>query len=109
MRGHPTLKSNRKNLITMSRPIIKSHTFAGRKLKIDLDPDECDGLVDCPFGNDAAPTMRIFGNLNTKAGLETVIHETLHVLRWSETETVIDKTANELARFLWRLNYRIKK
>ncbi len=91
----------------MNKP-IRTHTFAGRKLKIDLG-SECDGLVDCPYGNDAVPTMRIFSNLNTKAGLETVIHETLHVLRWSETEIVVDKTANELARFLWRLGYRIKK
>jgi len=89
--------------------IVRSHTFNGRKLKIDLCETECDGLVDCPYGNDAVPTMRIFGDLNTRTGLETVIHETLHVLRWSETEAVIDKTANELARFLWRLNYRIKK
>lgn len=93
----------------MGRPIVKSHTFAGRKLKIDLFPQECDGMVDCPYGNDAVPTMRIFGDLNTRPGMETVIHETLHVLRWAESEGVIAKTAEELAKFMWRLGYRIKK
>ena len=90
----------------MSRPIL-SHTFAGRKLKVDLFPQECDGMVDCPYGTDATPTMNIFGDLNTKSGLETVIHATLHVLRWAESEDVVAKTAKELARFLWRLGFRI--
>ncbi len=86
----------------MNKP-IRTHTFAGRKLKIDLFPQECDGMVNCPYGNDTAPTMNIFGNLNTRSGMETVIHETLHVLRWAESEDVITKTDVERAKFLWRL------
>ena len=87
---------------------VKTHTFAGRKVDIDIFPDGVDGMVDCPYGTDATPTMHLFKDLNTRDGLETVIHETLHVLWWAKTHDKTEETAQELAKFLWRLGYRLK-
>ena len=87
---------------------VKTHTFAGRKVIIDIDPDGLDGIVDCPYGTDATSTMHILKDPATKGGFETIIHETLHILRWAETEEVVEKTAYELCKFLWRLGYRMK-
>ncbi len=88
---------------------VKSHTFNGRKIFIDFHGKGVNGITDCPYRKDATATMTIFCPLNTKIGLETVIHETLHVLNWNQTEKAVEKTAEELAKFLWRIGYRLKK
>ncbi len=87
------------------KPIL-THTFNGHKVNIDLYGKACDGIVDCPYGTNPTPTMRIFCDLKTRDGLESVIHETLHVIHWNRTEAAVEKAANELAKFLWRIGYR---
>ena len=63
-----------------------------------------DGLAD----TDDEYAIVIMRDLDTKAGLETVVHEALHAGAWSKSEEVVGRTAREIARLLWRLGYRLK-
>ena len=87
---------------------IRTHTFNGHRVIIDIDPDGVNGMVDCPYGTNPTSTMHILKDPRSKEGFEVVVHETLHVLRWAETEEVVERTAKELVKFLWRLGYRMK-
>ena len=80
---------------------MKTHTFCGRKYKIELDP--IDGWCDQRKMMQQVWLMR---DLKTKAGLETAIHEGLHACHWNASEENVTQTAYDIARFLWRLNYR---
>ena len=82
---------------------ILTHTFNGIKMNVDLFGQECDGIADCPYGTDTKPAIRIFKDLYTKAGMETLFHEMLHELRWAETEDVVDNAAREMAKLAWRI------
>ena len=50
--------------------------------------------------------MIIMADLETRAGLETLIHESLHGCDWNKNEILVEQTAYDIARFLWRLGYR---
>ena len=41
-----------------------------------------------------------------KKGMESLIHEMLHALNFSKTETRVDKEARQMTNLLWRLGYR---
>jgi len=89
----------------MSKKSIRTHTFNGHRFDVRFyDPGEIDGLCDSPIGQ--GPTLRVFADLNTRKGLETVIHESLHAEGWAKTEQVVERTAQEIASLLWRLGYR---
>ncbi len=81
---------------------IKSHSFHGRKYLIDIGP--CDGLCNT---HTCEREIHIFKDLNTRGGLETAIHEALHASQWPASEESVERTAYDIARFLWRLNYRL--
>lgn len=82
---------------------VKTHTFNGRRYKIDVD--KLDGYVDqYTLHNDR--TLHIFADLETKKGLITVIHEALHAENWAATEEVVDRVSREIGSFAWRLGYR---
>lgn len=85
---------------------IKTHTFNGRKYKIDL-LGPVDGLTDT-FNLDDRH-LAILADLKTKQGLITVIHESLHACNWRATEDVVDRVSTEIGGFLWRLGYRKKR
>jgi len=89
---------------------VKTNSFNGVKYDIkvyDPNKEKIDGLCDSPIGN--SRTLRIFADMNTRRGLETCIHEALHACFWAKTEDKVEQTARDIARLLWRLNYRIKK
>lgn len=89
----------------MSKKAIKTHTFNRHKYDIEFC-DPVDGCCDSPYGG--RPTIRVFADLNTRKGLETAIHEALHACFWAKTEKVVERTAREIALFLWRLGYKIR-
>lgn len=80
---------------------IKTHTFCGRKYLIDIGP--YDGMCCC---YKLEREMHILRDLNTLAGLESVLHESLHACQWPASEERTEQTAHDIARFLWRLGWR---
>lgn len=89
---------------------VKTNKFNGINYDIKIyDPnkEKIDGLCDSPISN--VPTLRVFADMTTRKGLETCIHEALHACFWAKTEDKVEQTARDVARLLWRLNYRIKK
>ena len=86
---------------------VRTATFNGRKYKIDIEPDGVRGLCDQYACNDR--WIHIFDDLNTQAGLTTVIHEVVHGDHWRLSEDMVERLSKDLGRFLWRLGYRIKE
>ena len=83
--------------------MIKTHTFNRRKYLIDID--RLDGMCNT---YKKERELHIFCDLATQKGLETAIHEALHACKWNATEKNVEITAKDIARFLWRLGYRLK-
>lgn len=78
----------------------KTNTFNG--IKYHLIFDNLDGNCD----TDTKFWVIIEADLNTRSGLETTIHEALHACSWKTSEEQVDRTAKDVARFLWNLGYR---
>jgi hypothetical protein len=85
---------------------VKTHTFHGRKYKIDIDPGRIDGVCDQYKCDERV--MCLFADLKTQAGLISAIHEGLHASNWAATEEVVDRVSTDIGRFLWRLGYRLE-
>ncbi len=83
---------------------VHTHTFNGRSYKIDFGDFE--GLCDMYKCNERY--IRVLPDLNTRKGLITAIHETLHAESWTASEDVVDRVSNEIGSFLWRLGWRVK-
>ena len=84
----------------MGRP-VKTATFSGKKYHITIG--EFDGLCDT-FKKERE--LIILTPINTRKGLETLIHESLHACNWHREEIFVESTARDVARFLWRLGFR---
>jgi len=84
---------------------VKTHTFNGRKYKIDID--SIDGNCDQYACNERY--LSIYADLKTQTGLITAVHESLHACNWAKTEDIVDNVSKDIGRFLWRLGYRIKE
>lgn len=82
---------------------VKTATFAGVLHDIDLC-GPIDGCCDHPFG---IPSIRVMADPNTQKSLITLIHECLHASNWHASEDLVDRTATDVGRLLWRLGYRI--
>jgi len=80
---------------------VRTHTFNGTQYKIILD--NLDGNCD----TDDCLWLIIERDLSKRVGLETAIHEALHACDWSAKENKVEVTAKDIARFLWRLGYRL--
>lgn len=86
---------------------VKTATFRGTKYEIELDgciDGRCEGTL-----NVKNPKLSIYVGLDTPKGLETCIHEALHACCFAKTETIVEQTAHDVAKFLWRLGYRVTK
>lgn len=82
---------------------IKTHTFNGRKYHIVIE--NLDGYTD----TDNYYWLIVRRDLDKLVGLETVIHEALHACSWKAKEENVTISAKDIARFLWRLGYRLKR
>jgi len=83
---------------------VKTHTFNRVRFDIDLYGKAIDGKCDYPY--QCKPVIMICEDVNNYKGLESIIHECLHAEQWAKGEDVVDRTAREIAKFLWRLNFR---
>jgi len=83
---------------------VKTHKFNGVTYDIDLDPD-CAGYCDHPKqkGN---PCLFVGTPLNTKKGLQDLLHEMLHASRWLTPNDKVRQTADDMGDLLWRLDFR---
>ena len=81
---------------------MKSHTFNGRKHTIDIG--RMDGWCDQYKKQFFIHICR--DDTDSRAFMETCIHEALHACNWKASEESVTQTAYDLARFLWRLGYR---
>ena len=79
---------------------IHTHTFNGTTYDIVLG--DFDGYTD----TDNRYSLVIERNLDEQVGLETAIHEALHACNWHAKEKLVEITAKDIARFLWRLGFR---
>lgn len=61
-----------------------------------------DGLCDM-----AKRTIKVRASLRGERRLEVVIHELLHGCHWDLDEAAIEETAEDIARVLYRLGYRV--
>ena len=84
--------------------MVKTHTFCGKRYQITFGL--FDGLTDT-FKREQE--MIIMADLNTRNGLETVVHEALHACDWNKNEIMVEQTAYDIARLLWRLGYRRRR
>ena len=47
-------------------------------------------------------------DLSTRNGFITALHEALHAADYRQTEEVVERVAEDVGKFLWRLGYRMK-
>lgn len=81
---------------------VKSHTFRNKRYRVHTDL-VIEGYTD-PF---KPAELYIAANLRGLAHLTTAIHEAMHAEDPEDSEQVIDRRSKSLARFLWRLGYRL--
>ena len=84
----------------LNKPLPKTHTFCGQKYHLIFD--KLDGYCD----TDNKYWLVAERDLNTLVGLETVIHESIHACDWRLSEEKVTQMARDIARLVWRLNYR---
>ena len=83
----------------------QSHTFRGKRYKIRTVPNlSVDADADAPHTQNK--TIRVHMGLPPLRELEVILHESLHACFWVLDESVITQSAEDIARFLWRLGYR---
>jgi len=85
--------------------LVKTHTFRGNRYKIEIEKIILDGCCES-VKEGSLPKLRVFTGLDSKKGLETVIHEALHACCFAKSEEIVNTTAKDVAKFLWRLGYR---
>lgn len=96
--------------------VVRTHKLNNVKYYIGVD-DPYVGWCDKPKEPDKNeyPAIRLPNGLpkgeekGAKTGLITLLHECLHAENWDKKENVIDRTAVDIGRLLWRLGYRRKK
>jgi hypothetical protein len=86
--------------------LMKQITLNGVKHHVDVC-GPIDGCVDT--NNSTVPTIMLCRDLGTRAGLETAIHEAMHKLHPMMSEARVERSANDMARFLWVLGYQHQK
>jgi hypothetical protein len=85
---------------------VRTATFNDVIFDIDIGEDDelLEGYCDDPIHH-SRPTLRATINARC-SGLENVIHEALHASNWLVDEENVTRTAKEIARLLWRFDYR---
>ena len=81
---------------------VRTHSFNNRKYKIIISPPIDGQCTTYKLERE----LWIIEHPKTKNFLVTAIHEALHACSWSAKEELVTITAKDIARFLWRLNFR---
>lgn len=93
---------------------VKTHRFNGIQYAIDVEgfKGETTKVLGLPRIIIARPEVTMteslpYGNdKHARLMLITLLHECLHASNWDKTEKVVDRTAVDIGKLLWRLNYR---
>jgi len=96
---------------------VKTHRFNGVQYAIDVEgfKGETTKVLGLPRIAIARPTITMKESLpcgNDKYArlmLITLLHEMLHASNWNKFEKVVDRTAVDIGKLLWRLGYRREK
>ena len=85
--------------------MVRTHIFRGTKYEIEIENEYLDGRCE---GKQTTknPKLCIYTGLKSRKALETCIHESLHACCFARGEEIVNQTAKDIARFLWRLGYR---
>lgn len=94
---------------------VHTHRFNGVKYEIDVGgfKGECtQKTLDLPRIIIARPEVTMTESLpygedkHARLMFITLIHECLHASNWDKSERVVDRTAVDIGKLLWRLGYR---
>ena len=87
--------------------IVRSHTFRGKtwRVKMRKRPAKASyAQIDDPTTKQKTiwvdPKMRDF------VKFRALLHESWHAVDWDLAEDAVEKNADDVARFLWRMGYR---
>lgn len=93
---------------------VRTHRFNGKLWDIDIEGDKgaCQIGLDRPVLRIARPVVTMKESLpygddkHARLMLTVLLHECLHASDWDKSEKVVDQTAVDVGRLLWRLGYR---
>jgi hypothetical protein len=85
------------------------HMFRGRRWQIKEIPKKLRRYGDCDDPRVNGKAIRVALARRDKKGLSALIHECLHACFWDLEELAVDKAGEDIADFLWRLNWRKQK
>ena len=84
-------------------------TIGGKRWKLVFAPLQgCDGTCDAP--TDKKKQIKIAPRVkkDSKWLMEVIVHEVLHGSDWSKDESWIGTTAEDIARILWKIGFRLE-
>ena len=93
---------------------VRTHRFNGVQYEIDVEgfKGETTKVLGLPCIAIARPEVTMteslpYGNdKHAQLMLITLLHEILHASNWNKSEKVVDRTAVDMGKLLWRLGYR---
>ena len=84
---------------------MKTATFRNKRYTVVMKKETAEAMGCCDAPN--SPDKQIVIPKGTRLiDLDTSIHEALHACLWDLDEEAVEETAEDIARFLWRLGYR---
>jgi len=94
---------------------VRTHRFNGKLFAIDVDGFKGQTSLknqDLPIIVIARPEVTMTSSLpygdgkHARLMMITLLHEGLHASDWNKSEKVVDRTAVDIGKLLWRLGYR---
>lgn len=80
--------------------------FHGRRWVLRFVPNLGPNRGVCDSPETRGKEIKIQAGLKDEELLEVLIHESLHACAWNLDEEAVQKTAEDIARMLWRIGYR---
>lgn len=88
---------------------IQSHVFREKKFSLHWQKPDSKSHGQCDHRDSVGKRMFIAPNLSELELLETALHEPLHACYPDLDEDSVDVGAADMARFLWRMGFRLTK
>jgi hypothetical protein len=85
--------------------MLRTATIRGKRWALAERPGRGE-LGHCYEPGAVGKTMYIPQNGRNLDHLDTIIHEAIHAGAWDLSEDAVDRLATDIARLLWRLNWR---
>lgn len=85
-------------------------TINGKRWNMVFAPvPDCDGKCDSPDSKKKQIKLAPRLKKDPRRLLEVVVHECLHAADWSKAEEWIEPTAEDIARALWKIGFRLSE